>query len=54
MTTGEVIFDTELIKMNVDVASAEKVWKNAIKLLNLDCPTKSCEWCEGNEKYQKI
>ncbi len=24
-----------------------KVWKKAINLLNSDCPTKSCEWCEG-------
>ena len=23
-----------------------KVWKNAIKLLNDDCPKEECEWCE--------
>jgi len=46
MATGEVIFDTELKKMKVDVKMAEKFWKKAIKLLNSDCPTKSCEWCE--------
>ncbi len=45
--TGEVIFDTTLINMKVDVESAEKVWKKAIKLLNSDCPKDSCEWCEG-------
>jgi hypothetical protein len=45
--TGEVIFDTELVKMKVDVKMAEKVWKNALKLLEGDCPTKCCEWCEG-------
>jgi len=45
--TGEVIFDTELVKMKVDVKNAEKIWKNALKLLNSDCPSKSCEWCEG-------
>lgn len=33
--------------MKVDVESAEKVWKKAIKLLNADCPNNSCEWCEG-------
>ena len=27
MATGEVIFDTSLVKMKVDVESAEKVWK---------------------------
>jgi hypothetical protein len=33
--------------MKVDVESAEKVWKKALKLLNSDCPSKCCEWCEG-------
>lgn len=47
MATGEVIFDTELVKMEVDVKSAEKVWKKALKLLNGDCPSECCEWCEG-------
>lgn len=46
MTTGEVIFDTELVKMKVDVDMAEKTWKKALKLLNKDCPKKGCEWCE--------
>jgi len=45
--TGEVIFDTELVKMKVDVKNAEKIWKSALKLLDSDCPNKSCEWCEG-------
>ena len=46
MATGEVIFDTELIKMKVDIKMAENMWKKALKLLNGDCPTKSCEWYE--------
>jgi hypothetical protein len=45
--TGEVIFDTELVKMKVDVKMAEKAWKDALKLLEEDCPKKTCEWCEG-------
>jgi len=44
--TGEVIFDTELVKMKVNISMAEKAWKKALKLLNSDCPNKSCEWCE--------
>lgn len=44
---GEVIFDTELVKMKVDVKMAEKIWKQALKLLEEDCPIKCCEWCEG-------
>ena len=47
MATGEVIFDTSLVKMKVDVKMAEKVWKKALKLLNGECPEKHCEWCEG-------
>lgn len=46
MSTGEVIFDTELVKMKVDVKMAEDAWKKALKLLEGDCPKKSCEWCE--------
>jgi len=44
--TGEVIFDTTLVKMKVDVEKAEKAWKKAIELLNGECPQKGCEWCE--------
>jgi len=45
METGEVIFDTELVKMKVDIKMAENAWKKALKLLSGDCPKKSCEWC---------
>lgn len=47
--TGEVIFDTQLVKMKVDVESAEKMWKKALKLLEGECPEKTCEWCCGVE-----
>ncbi len=47
MPTGEVIFDTTLKRMKVDVKDAEVLCKKALVLLNGDCPTKSCEWCEG-------
>ena len=47
LPTGEVIFDTTLKKMNVDVKEAEKIWKDAIRLLNSECPEKKCEWCNG-------
>ncbi len=46
MPTGEVIFDTELVKMDVDVEMAEKVWKKALKLLNEECPVEGCDWCK--------
>jgi hypothetical protein len=51
--TGEVIFDTELVKMEVDVKMAEKFWKDALKLLNSDCPKDSCEWCGENGQLGK-
>ena len=44
--TGEVIFDTNLVKMKIDVKNAEKNFKKAIKVLNEDCPKESCEWCK--------
>jgi len=45
--TGEVIFDTQLVKMKVDVGSAEKTWQKALKMLGESCPEKTCEWCVG-------
>jgi len=45
--TGEIIFDKELVKMKINVKNAENIWKNALKLLNSDCPKESCEWCDG-------
>jgi len=44
--TGEVLFDTELVRMKVDVKMAEKAWKDALKLLDGECPKEGCEWCE--------
>lgn len=47
LETGEVVFDTELVKMKINVDNAEKVWVRAIKLLNGKCPAHGgeCEWC---------
>jgi len=45
--TGAVIFDTDLVKMKVDVGNAEKIFEKALKLLNDDCPKAICVWCEG-------
>ena len=44
--TGEVVFDTTLVKMKDEPEKAEKVWKKALKLLDGDCPSKVCQWCE--------
>ena len=46
MSTGEVIFDTTLKKMKIDIENAEKIWKRALKILNSECPNQGCQWCE--------
>jgi len=48
METGEVIFDTSLVKMKVDVKEAEALWKKALKMLEDSCPKDGCEWCVGH------
>ena len=46
LETGEVIFETVLKKMKIDIKNAEKIWEKALELLNGECPQKGCEWCE--------
>ena len=46
LPTGEILFDTHLIKRKVDVHHAEKLFKRAIELLDYECPKKTCVWCE--------
>lgn len=53
LKSGEVVFNTDLIKMKVNVDNAENIMKQAIKLLNGKCPKhtvsaetgEACEWC---------
>lgn len=52
METGEVIFNTQIVKMKIDVLNAERLWKKALKLLSGVCPARHaeddperCEWC---------
>jgi RecB family exonuclease len=54
--TGEVIFDTELIKMETNPCRGEKVFKEAIKTLQSKEPpepAKECSFCEWHLKLQK-
>ena len=50
-STGEVLFDTELVRMNVNAGNGEKVFKKAVKLLDGECPDKNkdCSWCMNVE-----
>jgi hypothetical protein len=43
--TGEVIFDTKLVKIKTDVKRGEKVFKKAIKILQLKESPKASEEC---------
>jgi len=51
LKSGEVVFDTVLKKIKVDPKRAEKLWKDALKVLNGPVPKKHkkkehiCEWC---------
>ncbi len=45
--TGEVVFDTSLVKMNTKASRGERVFKSALKVLEGECPKKRCAWCVG-------
>ncbi len=45
LETGEVVFDTTLVKIKTNPKSAEKVFKNALKCLEGNEPEEKCEWC---------
>lgn len=49
---GNVIFNTDLIKMNVDIKNAEDIWKEALELLEKEMPEpdKDCEFCNWVNK----
>jgi len=47
--TGEVIFETKLIKMSTSMSRGEKLFKKAIEILKMDEPpeqSKECKFCE--------
>ncbi len=48
---GNVIFNTDLIKMNININNAEKLWKEALKTLKgkMPKPAKDCGFCEWVE-----
>jgi len=44
---GNVVFNTDLVKMNISVENAEKIFTNALKVLkgNMPAPAEGCEYC---------
>jgi len=45
LENGDVVFHKELVKMKTKPEDGERVFREAIKLLNGDCPKKTCDWC---------
>ncbi len=45
---GNVIFNTDLIKMKINTKNAEKIFKEALKVLKgeMPAPSKDCEYCK--------
>lgn len=48
LETGEVVFDTRLVKIKINLENAEKLFQKAIKLLKGSCPPakEDCPWCK--------
>ena len=48
---GSVVFNTDLVKMNVNIKNAENIFKKAVKLLKgpMPKPEKECEFCKWVE-----
>lgn len=45
---GEVVFKTDLVKMEIDVTAAEELFNNALKVLESDevpAPSTECQYC---------
>ena len=53
---GDVIFNTDLIKMNIEVKNAEKIFKNALEVLKNNIPKASedCGFCRWYEELENI
>jgi hypothetical protein len=45
---GDVVFNTDLVKMKIDINNAEKIFKDALEVLDGEMPeaAKECEYCK--------
>jgi hypothetical protein len=52
---GSFVFKTDLVKMNVSIANAENILKNALSILNNEMPDsdENCEYCKFAEKRKE-
>ena len=48
---GEILFNTDLVKMSISISNAERIIKNALKILEIDIPNGSeeCGFCKWRE-----
>ncbi len=44
--TGEIVFETELKKVKLELENAEKVFRKGILVFEGECPKKPCVWCQ--------
>jgi hypothetical protein len=53
---GDVVFNTDLIKMKISIENAENIFKNALEVLKGKIPKASeeCEYCRWNAENQKL
>jgi len=52
---GDIIFNTDLIKISISIKNAENIFKNAIKTLEGPLPeAKECGFCKWNEELKDI
>jgi len=53
---GDIIFNTDLVKMQINIKSAENIFKKAIKTLEgpIPKPAEDCEYCEWNSELKDI
>ncbi len=53
---GNVVFNTDLVKMDINVKNAENIWKKAIKVLEgpIPEPGEECEFCNWIEKCEGL
>jgi hypothetical protein len=53
---GDVVFNTDLIKMKISIENAENIFKNALEVLKGKIPEASeeCKYCRWNAENQKF
>ena len=53
---GDVVFNTDLIKMKISIKNAEKIFKDALGVLKGDIPecAEDCKYCQWSNENQKL